>query len=614
VDGRPPHVPALDGLRGLAVAGVLLFHAGHLVGGYLGVDLFFVLSGFLITSLLLDEWRRTDQIKLLAFWARRARRLLPALFAMLIGVAVYAVVLAKPAELDQIRNDAWATLAYVANWRAIFAGHSYWAQFSSPSPLEHTWSLAIEEQFYLVWPLMVVGVLTWRRGSARALLAVAALLAGASVLFMAVRYTPHTDPSRVYLGTDARASSVLLGAALACLLAWRGAVRSPRLSGALEVGGWIGAAGLAWAWTHLGGESPALYRGGMFLCGLAVLGVIAAVTRPRPGRLAATLSFRPLCALGIISYGVYLWHWPIYVVLSPQRTGLGDVALTLLRIVVTLAVATASFFVVEQPVRKGRVRQWPVLGWAPAAALAAAVAILSATVGAAPAVEAAATKPDPIPTRPAPAGVTKLMVVGDSVAYAIADGLKAHGDPWKVEVFNRAQLACEFTETADVTRNLSGQLVRVKPCWPPWAADVAAFHPDHVLLTFNGDFVRVPDGPCTPVYDAAYRARLGDAIHTLSSTGAAVAVATAAYPMLYTTVPFSLIEARVDCVNAATRAVAGAAGAQVIDLNGYVCPARRCLNRLDGADLRPDGLHYARSAGLSVGHWILAQMLGPPPP
>src|SRR5260221_6961507 len=156
---RLTHQPALDGLRGLAVAGVLLFHGGHLTGGFLGVDAFFVLSGFLITSLLLAEAGDRGGIALGAFWARRARRLLPALACVLAAVAVYAVLYAKADDLATIRGDALATIGYFANWRAIFTSPDYWAMFRNQSPLDHTWSLALEEQFYLVWPLIAaVGV------------------------------------------------------------------------------------------------------------------------------------------------------------------------------------------------------------------------------------------------------------------------------------------------------------------------------------------------------------------------------------------------------------------------------------------------------------------------
>src|ERR1700686_3714230 len=185
---RLTHQPALDGLRGLAVAAVLLFHGGHLSGGFLGVDAFFVLSGFLITSLLLAEARDRGGIALGAFWARRARRLLPALAGVLAGVALYAVLFAKPDELATIRGDALATIGYFANWRAIFNSRDYWTLFRSPSPLDHTWSLAIEEQFFLVWPLVVAVLVRGCRGRAAAarLFVVSVVLALASLTWTLV--------------------------------------------------------------------------------------------------------------------------------------------------------------------------------------------------------------------------------------------------------------------------------------------------------------------------------------------------------------------------------------------------------------------------------------------
>ncbi len=207
------HVPGLDGLRGAAVIGVLLFHAhGWLRGGYLGVDLFFVLSGFLITSILLDEHRRHGRIDLGAFWVRRFRRLMPALLSLVPAIALYAQTLAAPSELASLRADALATLAYVANWRAIFAKRSYWQMFTAPSPLEHTWSLAIEEQFYLVWPIVVVLLL--RLGRIRAVLAASIAAAIASCVAMNLLFV-EGNTMRVYLGTDTRGAAILIGAALA---------------------------------------------------------------------------------------------------------------------------------------------------------------------------------------------------------------------------------------------------------------------------------------------------------------------------------------------------------------------------------------------------------------
>ncbi|HEY5014416.1 MAG TPA: acyltransferase, partial [Acidimicrobiia bacterium] len=253
----------------MAVAGVLLFHGGHLTGGYLGVDFFFTLSGFLITSLLLAESSRTGSVGLGGFWARRARRLLPALTVLLVGVAVYSIALAKPSELAQIRGDAFGTLGYVANWHQIFAHQSYFALFTAPSPLNHTWSLAIEEQFYVIWPLIFVALLArFARSTPKAVLATSLALAGVSSVVMIVLYNP-ADTNRVYFGTDTRAAAILFGAALAAFLAIHGPARTRAARIAVECTGLVGAVVLALAWTRLDGQSSTLYRGGFAACGLA---------------------------------------------------------------------------------------------------------------------------------------------------------------------------------------------------------------------------------------------------------------------------------------------------------------------------------------------------------
>ncbi|MCB1258884.1 MAG: acyltransferase, partial [Acidimicrobiales bacterium] len=235
------HIPALDGLRGAAVAGVLLFHGGVLDGGFMGVDLFFVLSGFLITTLLLREWDDTTTISLKRFWFRRARRLLPALFGLLVGVAIYALVVADGFELGAIRADGLAAVAYVANWQQILGGNGYWDVYSAPSPFLHTWSLAIEEQFYVLWPLVFVGVMRWSRSNKRVLLGLALVGAVASAIVMTLVFTEGADPSRAYLGTDTRAGGVLLGASLAIALSVWGTVRTDGARRGLEIVG-IGAA------------------------------------------------------------------------------------------------------------------------------------------------------------------------------------------------------------------------------------------------------------------------------------------------------------------------------------------------------------------------------------
>ena len=252
--------------------GVLGFHAGDwLTGGYLGVDLFFVLSGFLITSILLAEHRAAGRIDLRAFWIRRARRLLPAVALLMPAIALYARFFAAPADRIRIRWDGIATLAYVANWRAIFAHRSYWDLFSAPSPLEHTWSLAIEEQFYVLWPLLVGAVLARGRNAPRRMLVVSIVLALASAIAMFVLFNPGAT-TRAYLGTDTRGAAILVGAALAAWMApLDGAPKSLRAVRAIDAMALVAAAGIGFAWFRLDGRSPFLYRGGFWLTEIAAL-------------------------------------------------------------------------------------------------------------------------------------------------------------------------------------------------------------------------------------------------------------------------------------------------------------------------------------------------------
>jgi peptidoglycan/LPS O-acetylase OafA/YrhL len=609
------HIPALDGLRGAAVTGVLLFHAGYLTGGYLGVDLFFVLSGFLITSLLLAEWQGSGRIRLGTFWARRARRLLPALFGVLVGVAFYAAVFAAPSERQQIRGDGLATLAYVANWRTIFAGTSYWTQFTAPSPLAHTWSLAIEEQFYLVWPLLIFGLLSWRRGSARAVTLTSVSLAAVSAAWMAFKYVPDTDPSRVYLGTDTRASSVLVGAALAAFLIWKGPISGRRSGLVAEAAGWFAVAGLAVAWATVGGQTNGLYKGGLLLCSLAVVAVIASVSRPTPGLLAKALSFAPLRALGVISYGVYLWHWPVYVLLSADRTHVGGLALLGLRIACTLGAALLSFYFIEKPFRDGALRRLRVVIWGPAAAAATAFAVLLGTAGAA---QAVADYRDPLPLQLPPAGWSRMLVEGDSVAASLAAGLRAYRDPWPVQALNRAVTGCELVERRGVDLRLA-LLIPHPGCAAEWATDAKASLANDILVAAgSADWTRRDPmfSPCEATFDSLYRANLRKGLLALESAGARVAIATLAYPYgpLTAGLDPTLIRKRVDCTNSDDRAAAAAVHAVVVDVNGYLCPRGVCRVADQGTVLRPDGLHFSPGAGLTVGHFILAQLFGPPAP
>ncbi len=352
--GALPYMPALDGLRALAVAAVLAYHSGlALYGGFLGVETFFALSGFLITALLLAEWRRDQRIDLLAFWRRRTLRLLPALVLLLAATTV-GTALVAPERLAQLAGDSAASLAYVMNWHLVWSERSYFDASLRPPLLQHLWSLAVEEQFYLLWPLLVAGGLrALRRGG---LLAATLVVAAASSALMSASYDPGADPSRVYYGTDTRASGLLLGAALAMVwlpgrLPWEA---NSRAGIALDLVGAAGLAGLLLAYTRLFESHPLLYRGGFQLVALSTAAVILAATHPRARLLPTMLGWAPLRWLGVRSYGIYLWHWPVFAITRP---GL-DLPLTgapavLLQMGLSVALAALSYRFVEAPLRGG---------------------------------------------------------------------------------------------------------------------------------------------------------------------------------------------------------------------------------------------------------------------
>jgi len=356
---RLRYVPALDGLRAVAVAAVLLYHSdlSGFRGGFLGVDVFFVLSGYLITSILLAGRRQGGSLGLRQFWLARARRLLPALFLML-GVTCAYTALFLPHEAAKLRDDVVASLGYVTNWHLVFGGESYFEATGRPSMVQHLWSLAVEEQFYLLWPLLLgVGLMVFRRRTAR--LATAVLVAaGASTLLMAALYDPMGDPSRVYYGTDTHAMGLLVGAALALAwptwrLSWKAGVGARPL---LDLTGVVALVGLVWCFDNVTEFDPGLYRGGYLVFALLAGLVVAIAVHPAATVFGALLGGRPLRWIGMRSYGIYLWHWPVYLVTRPRLdVPLSGGALTTVRVAITVVLAALSYRFVEMPVRDGAV-------------------------------------------------------------------------------------------------------------------------------------------------------------------------------------------------------------------------------------------------------------------
>lgn len=490
--------PALDGLRALAVLAVMLYHADvrWMRGGYLGVDAFFVLSGFLITSLLLHEWRRTGRIALGAFFARRARRLLPALVLMIGGVAAYAAWFAPRRQLVAIRADAIAALAYVANWRQAASPAGYFDLFATPSPLRHTWSLAVEEQWYLLWPVAMVALLVLCGSRLNRMLTAIVVAALVSALWAAWLHDPAGDPSRVYYGTDTRAHELLVGAALAVLLFGLAERRAQRPSGDIPPmrewflhGAAVVAAGSTlMLWMFAGADSRWLYEGGLLLAAVAVALVIASVLRER-SPLRRALEVRPLVAIGLVSYGLYLWHWPVYLAMTPTRTGLDGAALVVVRFAVTAVLAVASFVLVERPIRKGALRGWRGRG-ALAGGAAIALAAMVVATWSAPTDPSHALVQGPTRVLDRSAGMAgstapRVFVAGDSVALVLTKALdRAIGD--RVQLGNNTTLGCGLLPDGIVGDPRPPAYLTWCDEWrSQWPQDVKAFRPD-VLVLFTG--------------------------------------------------------------------------------------------------------------------------------
>src|SRR4051812_22950005 len=489
---RLAHQPALDGIRALAVIAVIMFHAGNFyaTAGFIGVDVFLVLSGFLITTLLLRELARTGRVAFGTFWMRRAPRLLPALILVLLAVACFGAFVATDNQPLGLRGDLLGSLFYVQNWRFVLSGASYFTQFGSPSPLRHMWSLAIEEQWYLIWPLMLFGIMAITRRNLRLVTAVILALAAGSAILMAALYDQGGDASRAYYGTDTRAQALLIGAASAVLFTMRKAPLGKWGNALTQVLAAIGTIFLGWVVVEQSERWTPLYRGGFSLVALAAAAMIAgAMTR---GPVRSVLAIQPLPAIGLISYGLYLWHWPIFVWLSPDRTGLEGHRLLALRMMVTLAVSLASFFLVERPIREQR-PSW-VRGralWIPiTSAVTAGVLLLLTASGA-----AARPRPDlsaveqftRILNAPPPPGATRVVLAGDSIAFTL--GYDAVRPSQRKDIWLRgvARVGCGLLTGTPVSGDTPGQSQEECHDWPEqYAKGVHAYKPQVSLLLIGG--------------------------------------------------------------------------------------------------------------------------------
>jgi len=670
------YVPALDGVRALAVAAVLVYHGGFswAPGGFLGVDVFFVLSGFLITGLLVGEVDRTGTLRLGNFWARRARRLLPALIAMLLAVGLYALWLAPPGSLGQLRRDALSTLFYVANWNQVFSGQGYFAglQSASPSPLLHTWSLAIEEQFYLLWPLIVLGLVRLRR-SRTWLLGLSLTGAVASAVAMAAMYHDGLGVDRVFYGTDTRAQDLLIGAALALVTArlrssralratvGEGEVPSKRWARrALVVAGGAGLGFVLYAMAQVQSSDAWLYRGGFALVSLSAAAALACVVLVPSSPWARALSLRAVRYVGRISYGIYLWHWPLFVALDPARTHLGGLELFALRVAATLVVSVASYHLLEMPIRRGGLRRWGARVLTPASVGATAAVIVLTTAGVPAAagalggvVTSAAAPEIPSDVYSVPPGVSsgtatrvpavpastggpiRFLLVGSSEAAFMAFGLAPGAQDYGVEFANDSVINCGLLlspslfmgQPSNMLVGFRGAIqasdeVRCSTQLERWRNDVQAFHPDVVALEEGQLETRghLVDGSWAylgqSVLDRMELRALEQAVSVLGSTGATVELLTAPYYHQPSAQPDGRpwpedAPALVDTFDRLLADVAAKDPGRVVvePLGARLDPGGKYASQIGGQAMRLDGIHLTVAAGRYVQPWLLPKVV-----
>jgi hypothetical protein len=489
-------------------------------------------------------------------------------------------------------------------------------------------SLAIEEQWYVIWPLLFLGLFRLTKGRLTRLAGITAGLALGSVLLMAALHDPNRDPSRVYYGTDTRAQALLIGAVMAFLWAWRppGATRIARV--VLNLLGVAGIAYLAWAMLTMNDGTRSLYTGGFSLVALASAAVIAAAMTPGPIRWG--LGLKPLAAIGIISYGLYLWHWPIYVFLSAERTGVHERALLVLRLAVTFAVAAASYFLLERPVRR---QQWSWVRrpstWIPAGAVVVVACTLFATAPILPAqseAAAAGLTEDQLAryakavkhTERPPDDKTRVLVAGDSVAFTLGFWGLPRSQSQDLWLAGAAILGCGIARGTLISDGVRQPQPKACAEWPKrYAHRVRSRDPDVAMLLVGAweIYDRVVHGKTIKFGTKAMARQLDRDL----DEARAVLTGGGAHLVLLTTPCYSPEKQefntwgeqersegwRVDWLNRVFQRYADAhPDVSVVDLHGEVCPDGKYAAKIDGREVRSDGVHFAKQGTRLVWDWL----------
>ena len=627
--------PALDGLRGLALVAIIVYHSqvGWAPGAFLSVSTFFTLSGFLITGLLLIEHRRTGHVSLGGFWSRRLRRLMPASTAAILAIVVGAWILGDSTQLARLRGDAFAALGYVANWRFIAAGDRYGASFASPSPFTHFWTLAIEEQFYLVLPALVTLVLAVFRGSRRALACVLGALIAASLAWAHILLSHGVSLDRLYWGTDVRVVEFLSGSLLALAWTYRPEALQGRARQTVNAIGGLGLVAMLVLWATADFHNRTVYSGGLAAYSLLTLAVILAAIQPGSG-VQRVLAFRPLAWVGVVSYGAYLAHFPILTWID-AHTRISAPARLLVALPITLVVAGVSAHYLERPIRTRRrlsgSRSWIAL---PVALSVAAASILTVSAIAAP-----ASSSDPFADLPQiferdlaqlervvdDSRAPRVSFFGDSTALMTGLGLLEYSIDHPEEIVSErgwSELGCALLN--DVTRRVQGELEGVPSSCEDsragWTAAVAA-NPVDIAVVLLGPFdVRdqqlAPGGPFLTIgkdqeLDDALRNALQERVDALlEHSGMVVLVASPDIDVgrvdgRSPTEPFPESDpARMERFRAILAEVARRTPrVKVLDLASWLA------QRPDERTLRPDGVHLTPETTGTVAQWLAPQLL-----
>lgn len=634
--GKLGHHRSLDGLRGLAVLAVVAYHSdlGIAPGGFLGVSTFFTLSGFLITALMVAEHGRSGTVSLRGFWERRLRRLMPAALTVISLITVASIWLADTNQWLRLRPDALASTFYVANWRFILSGDAYGAMFQSPSPFTHFWSLAIEEQFYLVLPLVVVVSLVVTRGSRRILAGLFATLSVASIAWANWLAASGASPDRLYFGTGVRLPELLVGSLLA--LWWMRREEPLGRSGSMVVA-WVGPVALvvlvlSWTTVHL--DTPLLYRGGLTLYALVTVIVVISALVP-VGPMHRVLAWRPLVWVGVLSYAVYLFHYPILVWLR-QHSDLGGWARLGVALVLTFVAAVVSGRLVEMPVREGRRfhagRVFP--------AAAAGLALTSLLVLAVTSQFNRDASPGDTTTfdrteawerfleqtaAQAESAAPQIRFYGDSTALLTAMGMSELSRERPDEFVSEGgfvELGCGLLTGTE--RRRTDAVEEIPPECDDWPADwdaAGASDPGDVAVIQLGpwevaDQKLTPDGEFLSIDTSgelrtALAQRLGEGVDVLAEHHEVVVI------LAPPPVSFGRIDgrepdeaypasnpARMEAFHQIINEVAASRDyTEVVDLAAWV------ESQPDDNTLRPDGVHFSDGAALRAAEWLAPQVL-----